>query len=149
MKCVTKKKLSAYLDGELGSADHKAITEHLKRCERCHLLARELAAVSETLDLLEGLEPEPFFAAEVKKKVLSVKPVRGWRRVMVPILASAAAAVSIVLGVFFGQAIYSGLQAAEYGTDTVVTTYLRYSPAQDYPDGSLGDAFNDIAGGYE
>jgi anti-sigma factor RsiW len=148
MKHISEKKLSAYLDGELDEIQRQEIKAHLKTCEHCRELAAELTEVTQSLDMVESLEPDPFFAAEVKKKVLSEKPVEGWRRVMVPIIASAAATASIVLGVFFGQAIYSALQENEY-TDTEVTAYLGYYPAQDYPDGSLGDALNDIAGGYE
>lgn len=146
MKCKDQKKLSAWLDGELDSKQRQEIATHLQECAECRRLAEELAAVSETMEALEGLEPSPYFTLGIKQKVANLKPSgrTGWRRILIPTIATAAGILSIFLGGYLGQVIYAGWTDETTLNETEVAEYLGSSPVQDFPEGSLGEVFDDM-----
>ncbi len=143
MACIDGKKLSAYLDGELPEEERPAIEEHLALCAACRREAAHLAFVSEALDSLEELEPSPYFAARLRHLVSGRERGRRVRRVVVA-AAAAAAAVSLVLGGFLGRALYVGPNGAPSDGNGELTAYLDVSPLDDFPDGSLGEAWGDV-----
>ncbi|MBD3285202.1 hypothetical protein GF359_02295 [candidate division WOR-3 bacterium] len=144
MKHISKKKLSAWLDGELNEETRQKIKAHLETCEYCRGLASGLKSVSKNLGTLEGLEPSPFFAAQIKGKVLEKRPRRGWRKGLVPALAGTAAALFLVLGGLIGQVMYAG--TTDTASETELSGYLGTSPAEDYPEGSFGEIVDDVFG---
>lgn len=143
IKHIDEKKLSAWLDKELDESQSREVESHLETCRHCRKIAAELKGVSRSLGMLQGLEPDPFFAARVKKRVLGKRPGRAWRKVLLPALAGAAAAVSIAAGGFIGQIMYAATTRTET-VQTELTSYLGTSPAQDFPEGSLGEVLDEV-----
>jgi len=146
MKHIDKKKLSAWLDGELDEKTRQEIKAHLETCEHCRGLADEMKTVSISLDELDSLEPSPFFVARIKGKVLKKRPHRGWQKVLFPALVSAAAALFIVAGGFIGQVMYAGTPETETTSETELVGYLGSAPVRDYPEGSFGEIVDDVFG---
>jgi anti-sigma factor RsiW len=144
MSCVDPKELSAYVDGELAEEKAASIREHLARCAACREELSRLEFVSETLELLQGAEPDPYFAPRLKRLAVAERG-RGWaRRAFVPAAAAAAAALSLVLGAFLGKALYAEPDVSTSNGNGVLAAYLGVSPLEDFPDGSLGEAWGDV-----
>jgi anti-sigma factor RsiW len=144
MACIDEKKLSAYLDGELPEEERPAVQEHLALCAACRREAARLAFVSEVLDSLEGLEPSPYFAPRLKHLVSRRERGRRVGRIVVAAAAAAAAALSLLLGGFLGRALYAGPNGAPSDGNGELTAYLDVSPLEDFPDGSLGEAWGEV-----
>lgn len=51
--------LTAYLDGELPEKEHKEVEAHLKSCESCRALARELQETTDILKSAYATKAEP------------------------------------------------------------------------------------------
>jgi anti-sigma factor RsiW len=143
MACVEEKKLSAYVDGELPEAEIAAIREHLAGCAVCREELSRLEFVSAALESLEGAEPDPYFAPRLKRAAAEGRK-RGWPgRVLVP-AAAAAAALSLAAGVFLGQALLAGSSGSSSQGNGVLVEYLGVAPVEDFPDGSLGEAWGEV-----
>ena len=144
MSCVHPKELSAYVDGELSEEKAAAIRQHLTDCAACRAELSRLAFVSETLDLLEGAEPDPYFAPRLKR-LAAGRRSGGWpRRVLVPAVATAAAALSLLLGAFLGRALYAEPDVSSSNGNGALASYLGVAPVEDFPGGSLGEAWGDV-----
>jgi anti-sigma factor RsiW len=144
MDCLDKKKISAYLDGELPEDDRTAFRDHLDGCAACRAEAEELAAVTDALDVLGGLEPDPYFAARVKRIALTRKQNGLLKRAIVPAAATAAAALSLLLGGFLGQALYAGWAGDSAEAETEFAEYMGTTAIEDFPVGSLGEVLSEI-----
>ena len=112
MSCrIARRRLSAYLDGELRAADAQRLDEHLRGCAGCATRLAELRSVVEDLaelprlaggeeitsrvfDRLEMEDRGPAFAALFRS-------VRSGRPMIVPSLAGAALLLAAVFGSLF------------------------------------------------
>jgi len=144
MRCPNKKKLSAYLDGELSERETWWIRQHLEDCAQCNEELNILTIVDETLGLLKGLPPDPYFAGQVIARVKERRPVLSLRKFLVPAVATAVGVVSIFLGGLFGQVLYaqwvdeSGEEESDFGE------YFGVIVLEDYPQGSFGEVADEI-----
>jgi anti-sigma factor RsiW len=144
MICIDGKKLSAYTDGELPEEEAAEIREHLTVCEACREELSRLESVSAALEALEGTEPDPYFASRLKRAAAEGRS-RGWPgRVFVPAAAAAAAALSLAAGVFLGQALLVESNGASSNGNGALASYLGVAPVEDFPQGSLGDAWGEV-----
>ena len=144
MSCIKAKELSAYVDGELAEEKAAAIREHLAHCAACREELSRLEFVSEALELLEGAEPDPYFAPRLKR-LAAGRRSGGWaRRVLVPAAATTAAVLSLLLGAFLGRALYAEPDVSTSNGNGELAAYLGVSPVEDFPDGSLGEAWGDV-----
>jgi len=96
------RKLSAYIDGELGAKDREAVKAHLASCASCAEELRRLAAVDPGLKLLPGAAPSPFFAARVAAAARARQIYHGpFRRFLsFPVPAAAALTAFIIFNLF-------------------------------------------------
>jgi anti-sigma factor RsiW len=85
--------LSAFLDGELGPAEHREVTNHLAGCEYCRDELQELDAARVAIRSLPGLEPPIMLGVEARR----MGRARRWK--VVTVAAGVAAALVIALGV--------------------------------------------------
>jgi anti-sigma factor RsiW len=144
MDCIDEKKISAYLDGELRDDERARIETHLEECAACRAGANELAAVSDALEVLDGLEPDPYFATRVKW-VSTTRKQQGWfSRVLVPAAAATAAALSLLLGGFLGKALYAGWSIEPADDNGEFAEYYDTSAIEDYPESTLGEVLDDL-----
>lgn len=85
--------LSAYLDGQLTTAEHDSVLSHLDFCTDCRLELHELDAARTAIRSLPGLEPPEFFAVHRER----IERERWTRRRVVAAGAGIAAAAAIVV----------------------------------------------------
>jgi anti-sigma factor RsiW len=80
MRCTqTRKHLSAYQDGALGEAQHRAVADHLTHCPDCAALAAELQRTWQALELSEAIDPSPSFMAAIMRRVRAELPQPVWQ----------------------------------------------------------------------
>jgi anti-sigma factor RsiW len=115
MKCSKiKKRLTAYLDGELSDEEQQVISEHVKSCVSCQQELESLKIVSRTLADLDDVEVTPYFRIHLKTRLRDEKTGDGktfsfleWiRRATIPVAAAALFIFSIAAGGQLGRAIY-------------------------------------------
>ena len=150
MKCKkVRRKLVAYLDGELKEKQNFLIEEHLSKCAECR---KEVDLLSRTFYFLKNQEhpklPEDF-EANLWRRIYSqekrqVTP-QVLRRPVYLILSAAVAAaliIGVVLGNFLGKVIPSqnvNLEEEEYLTSIGLDNF------QDLPPGSLPQVYFNLA----
>jgi len=88
--------LSAYLDGQLNTAEHDFVISHLDFCTDCRLELHELDAARTAIRSLPGLEPPEFLAVHQER----VEKERSIRRRVVAACVGLAAAAAILVAAF-------------------------------------------------
>lgn len=115
MKCSqVKKKLTAYLDGEVSEKEQQIISEHMKSCTACRQELEALAAVSRTLDEVVDVEVTPYFRVHLTTRLRDEKAdekkpfsfLEWIRRATIPVAAAALFLFSIVAGGQLGRTMY-------------------------------------------
>ncbi|MDJ0962321.1 MAG: zf-HC2 domain-containing protein [Acidimicrobiia bacterium] len=88
--------LSAYLDGQLDTAEHDFVISHLDFCTDCRLELHELDSARTAIRSLPGLEPPEFLAAHRERVAIE----RWTRRRVVAAGVGIAAAAAFVFTTF-------------------------------------------------
>jgi anti-sigma factor RsiW len=151
MKHPDRKKLSAFLDGELPEEERRGISEHLALCEECRKEAERLTDVLSVLEEARELEPSPWFLTDLKRRIRGERAEGGSqiplleriKRLWIPLVplgATALLALSLFIGNVMGKVIYPTTAYAS----TTSETLLGSSTMEDFPEGSLGDAYADL-----
>jgi anti-sigma factor RsiW len=92
-------KLDAYLDGELGAAEARAVGEHLRSCGAC--ASESLSRVQQKRAIQaagQRFAPDRAFRARIEKSIAGRRSV-GWNRFWFPALVGAMAL--LIVGVIF------------------------------------------------
>ncbi len=76
----SKRKLSAYLDGELPAREAQALKAHLTACASCSAALAAMRAAEADLTALTGTEPSPFFTARTVAAAKAQRPEAGAHR---------------------------------------------------------------------
>lgn len=119
--CVRmRKRLNAYIDGELPEEARKELEQHLDECESCCAVLDGLRSLEPRLQVLETPEVPAFLASRIASKA-SLRHSRGlkaairlwwemlWPRPVVVRAATAAALVcGLAVGSYLGWTTYQG-----------------------------------------
>jgi anti-sigma factor RsiW len=153
MRCPTaKRKMTAFLDGELPIKEREALSMHLESCEKCRIELNQMSEVSDYLDLVKEVTPPPFLAARVKQRIKDLKkaeryPLPLFGRAGRAGLATAAVAVlsvSVLVGGRLGRGIYE-LKADRASREEVeIVDFLGMGSFDGASEGSLVSAYNDL-----
>ncbi len=153
MKCShVKRKLSAYLDGELSIAEKKEIESHLQQCSGCQEELTALSSVTDALSILEGMEPPPYFMDRVRQGIRdearSIPFLERIRSIAISIATATAVVVSLLIGNQFGRTLYRSVAATAVSEAAEESDVFGLGTLEEFPDGSLSDIYNElIAGG--
>ncbi|MDO9575597.1 MAG: anti-sigma factor [bacterium] len=156
MKCSRiRRRLSAFLDGEVTEEEKQYILEHLKSCPDCQRELEALHQVSDSLDYFEEIEPSPYFMIHLKQRIAEREarslirlPFVEWtRRVAVPVGAMALVIFFLLLGGHLGKAIYQTRAESESRLDKEFADLLCVNSLDDFSSGSLNDVYNDLLTG--
>ena len=119
MKCPeVKKRLKAFMDGELAIGEDARIRSHLAACSDC---LEELHGLSQTWSLLgelPALNPGPDFISALLRKVEGEEgegTVRSFLKRLIQVPTPAIAVVVLIVGLFLGGKVGSFLSAAVLG----------------------------------
>ena len=143
MSCnAMRKKIKAYLDGELQSAEAAAVKSHLVQCPACSCEAAELAKTWELLLALPDVQEAPDLIPATMARILAEGENTRSRKLLrwlfpVPLSAATAALViGLVIGIGLGRII-----ASTYLDRGETDTALYLEVFQDTPPQSIGDAY--------
>jgi anti-sigma factor RsiW len=109
--------LSAYLDGQLNTAEHDFVISHLDFCTDCRLELHELDSARTAIRSLPGLEPPEFISLQHER----VKRERWSRRRVVTAAVGIAAAAALVFTV---------LTPSHHAADLDITTLFDQHQAR-------------------
>ncbi|RLE07661.1 hypothetical protein DRZ78_02600 [Candidatus Aerophobetes bacterium] len=148
MKCKKiRKKLVAYLDGELEKKQRLLIEEHLLRCAECK---KEVDLLSKTLYLLKDqqrLKPSEDFEANLWEKIYSkerqVLPHFLRRRAY--LILPAAVAAALIIGVVIGNLLGKVISFQNVNLEEEYLSSIGLDNFQDLPPGSLPDVYFSLA----
>ncbi|HDQ00287.1 MAG TPA: zf-HC2 domain-containing protein [bacterium] len=110
------KKMSAFQDNALSTAELTAIEQHLKECQKCSQQWQELESVWEKLDTVETISSAPFFWSKVSRKIDETEnvPSQSAVRILSWIPAPAVAAIALIIALLSG--IYLGKFLSQHTT---------------------------------
>jgi anti-sigma factor RsiW len=152
MKCtMNKRKLSAYLDGEMSEKEKKAMGEHLEHCEECR---KELAAISSVVDALngvEGMDVPPYFMTRLRQEIREqARPEPFFQRIRRMALSAGAivaVAVSLFAGSQMGRTIYQSITQDSELNSSLKSDVFGMGTFEEFPGGSLSDIYNELVTG--
>ena len=145
MKCSRiKKKLSAYLDGEMPEQERIVISEHLQRCEECKAELAGLMKVADSLNILDGVDVPPYFMTRLRQYIKEeAKPVSFLQRIR-GVAISAATALAVIVSLFIGnqagRTLYQSIAQTPEPAMAETNDVFGLSTFEEFPDGSLSDS---------
>lgn len=149
---AASQRLSAYLDGELGTAERRAVDAHLRTCPICRRDLADLERVKTLVGALPEVEPPAGLFATVRTRLERPAPVLSplgdWLRTAFrrPAVAAAAAALAVLLiALPMAKGRIDRLQAANVGVDVYVREHALLSSTDPFADRAylgllIGDA---------
>lgn len=152
MKCYKiKKRLSAYLDGEITEEERKIISEHLAGCEKCHEELAAFSKVQDSLRVLRGMDVPSYFMTRLRQQLREeTQPLPFLERIR-SVVISAGTAVAIIVSLFIGnqvgRTLYQSIAAGTTLQTTETTNIFGSNAFEEFPDGSLSDIYNDLVAG--
>jgi anti-sigma factor RsiW len=152
MECSRiKKRLSAYLDGEVSEDERITISEHLGQCDACQKELTSLSKVVDVLGRIEEMEVPPYFMTRLKQQVRAqVKPKPFFQRIRSMVLSAATAiavVVSILAGSQMGRTIYQAITQTTELNQAVTGDVFGVGAFEEFPVGSLSDIYNELITG--
>ena len=158
MKCSeVRRKLSAFLDGEVSEEEKQLILEHVKSCDLCRKELEALSQVSEVLEVMDEIQVSPFFITRLKQRIADQEskslvrlPFMEWiRHSTVPAFTTVLVCLSLLLGYYLGKTIHQERVESVLIADAEVTDALGVAVLDEFPEGSLGDAYSNLLTGGE
>jgi anti-sigma factor RsiW len=152
MNCSkTKKKLSAYLDGEISEQERHMISEHLKLCSECQAELAAMSSVSDALETLEGFEVPPFFITRLRQGIREQeRPVPFFKRIR-SVAISTATALGVIISLFIGnqagRTIYQAIARAPEPVEAETNEVFGVGAFEEFPEGSLSDIYSELVTG--
>ena len=153
MKCRrVQKRLSAYQDGELGSAEQFRIEAHLADCPECREKYQEFQRIWDALDDLPDIQPTPGFYLRLRKKISATDEYRFVPRLrqILQIFPSPLAMVTLllvglVMGTYLGNLLFEeglpSLQGRQNGHAQVHVSLASMRTFDTVPPGTLAHGY--------
>lgn len=157
MRCrKVRKRLSAFLDGEVGEMVKERIALHLEGCSSCGNDARALSSLSLLLkEGRESIKPSPYFWNKLEQRIAQTeenqsvfgKLLDRLGKAFIPATATAILLVGLFIGTQLGGAVYSSI-AKKLNPESFslvqkdVDQSLYLNSLDDFPGESLGGIYN-------
>lgn len=148
MRCfLVRRRLSAYIDGELRPRAAGKLESHLSGCPRCAAEHERMSEIHRWFAAAQRFSAPPGFPAAVMAKART-RPERAFRPA--PLLARFAAAAAVVLAIAAG-AVSGGVLTGSLGPHrssegATVMASLSLDAFEAYPPGSLGSGYLLVTG---
>lgn len=156
MRCrKVKKKMFAFLDGEVREKEGIKISYHLENCNSCKKEKETLLSLNSLLKKgKETIEPSPYFLNQLEQRIallekeenLFGKLLERINRAFIPATATAVIIIGLFLGNHFGKILYSriaGILSPKENSlaQEVVGQSLHLNSLDDFPSESLGGIY--------
>ena len=136
MKCNrAKRRLSAFLDGELKEKEGKEIKSHLEGCSSC---SEELKKLSFSWDILLNLKPvEPplYLIQKTIAEIAIRKRLFWWQELL---LKPSVVFATVILGILIGGFLEHSLHNYIRETSDEFVSSISLDSFADFPQGSAG-----------
>ncbi|OGC43528.1 hypothetical protein A2Y85_01870 [candidate division WOR-3 bacterium RBG_13_43_14] len=151
MRCgQIKRKLSAFFDHELSESEEIIVDEHLKECEGCQSNMKELGELCDIFVRIPDISVPFYFRTRLMQKInapteVSLSFIEKFRRAVLPVAAAMAVILSLVLGNYIGENLYTifaGSSISENDSVEVLDFALN-----SFPEGSLSDIYQNVLNG--
>jgi len=152
MKCSkVRKKISAYLDGEMPEHKRIIISEHLQQCKECRADLAALSAVTDALDDIEGIEVPPYFMTRLRQNIKEQRePVSSLQRIK-NLAFAAVTAFAVIASLFIGnqagRILYQSMAQTTESLEAETTDVFGLGAFEEFPNGSLSDVYNELVTG--
>lgn len=156
MRCrkVTRK-LSAFLDGEVGERQKERIASHLKTCPSCGEEVKTLSTLSVLLKEDEvSMKPPPYFWNKLEQKIIQAETNKNtfntileWlNHTLIPAGATAVMVIGLFIGTHLGGVIYSNIAQLlnpdnSSSVQQEMSQSLHLNSLNDFPQESIGDIY--------
>jgi predicted anti-sigma-YlaC factor YlaD len=152
-----RKKLPAFLDGEVSEKEKRLISEHLESCGGCRKELEKLTQISDILDVMDEVHVLPFFMTRLKQRIADQRaqrrayvPFIEWiRHAFVPVAVTALIFVCFLVGSNLGKVLHQERVESMVASKTETIDALGVTSLADFPEGSLGWAYNSLLAGGE
>ena len=156
MRCrKIKKKLLAFLDGEVGEKEKERIASHLKTCLSCGEEAKTLSSLSVLLrEEKESIKASPYFWNKLEQRIIQAETNKNafdtlleWlNRTLIPASATAVVVIGLFIGIRLGGTIYTRIaQILNPDNSSLVqkemNQSLHLSTLNDFPQESVGEIY--------
>jgi len=129
MRCRNvKKRLSAYQDKELSSAEQSRIKSHLQGCPECSALYAEFQHTWEVLGDVPEINPAPTFYPELRKKISGLNDRRliarlrqAFQFLPSPLAMAAYLVIGLLAGAYLANSLTQGPFISPRSTAAVFT----------------------------
>ncbi|MGB8656567.1 MAG: zf-HC2 domain-containing protein [Candidatus Zixiibacteriota bacterium] len=159
MRCrKARKRLSAFVDGELGEREKEGISRHIETCPSCGEKAKALSSLSVLLrEEKESIEASPYFwnrleqaiiRAETNKKAFD--SIWEWlNRTLIPAGGTVVIAIGLFMGTHLGGAIYANIAQILNPDDSSpvqeeINQSLHLNTLSDFPQESIGEIYTGL-----
>jgi anti-sigma factor RsiW len=152
MKCSRiKKKLSAYLDGEMPEHERNIISEHLRQCKDCRAELAALSAVRDALKSIEGMEVPPYFITRLRQHIKEQRESVPFLKKIRSLAFATASAFAVVASLFIGnqagKTLYQSIAQTPEPVMAETNDVFGLGAFEEFPDGSLSDIYNELITG--
>jgi|GEM_PF-2233602 len=137
MECKkVKRKLLAFMDGELKEGEERRIRAHFRSCPSCEKERREFSSLWEFLLKLKPVEPPPYLIQRTITEVTTAREKMPWWQgiLLKPAPVVATIVIGLLVGGFLSQSIYS----SNYQTGDEFVSSIYLDSLADFPQGSPG-----------
>ena len=156
MKChKVQEKFSAYQDRELKPQEQEEVKKHLRSCDFCREQYEKFEQVWETLGELDEIRPEPWFYAQIVRKLKEPRErgllptiERFFQPLRTPAIASILLAIGILAGSYLGNILVqcdffpSQSGRATYPQEAILDSLKVFDPA---PPGTIAHGYLQMA----
>jgi anti-sigma factor RsiW len=156
MRCRNvQNRLSAYQDKELKPEEQEEVSNHLLSCQSCRMEYEKLGRSWQILGELEEIRPDPWFYAQLIRKVKETRQERVFpvlqhvfRLLRTPAIASVLVAVGIMVGSYLGNILvrcdFLPFQTTQttYSQEVFLDSLRVFDPA---PPGTLAHGYLQMA----
>ncbi len=152
MKCSKiKRRISAYIDGEVPEHERNLISEHLQQCEECAVELAALSAATDALNEIKGIEVPPFFMTRLRQNIREQTETVSIRQKIKRLVFSAVTAFAVIASVLVGnqagKILYSSIARTHEPAVAETGDVFGLGAFEEFPDGSLSDIYYELITG--
>lgn len=145
----TRRKLSAYQDGELADSQRAQVEQHLKQCSACSMVFQQMNQLWDIMENVETIESAPYFWTRLAQRLHErSKPKVAWRPFFAPVqkvsfslLVICLLVLGFAIGMFLGHNIYHQSQLTSAAADQELDQVFPMNSFEDFPEQSMAQAY--------
>lgn len=156
MRCaVAKRKISAYLDGELPQEEVAGLLEHLNSCEQCKKEKELLESILEVVDFDKGTEVKApaYLFTKIQQRITEQEAVKTYFSIRQlvrlisfenPVVIRVSLIIILIISSLIGNFLGKKIIAEEHELNQEIKTVLAINMLEETPENSFTSAYNEL-----